>query len=330
MIFIKSFNKKFGLLKILWGIIFIFAPVKISEARDIYVRLSNAGSYTIGSTKGNLFMSDAEGNIANLGDSAKVVISNGHLKISEHEFNLPVKFFSENGLLKFNKHTYRGTFLIPHSAMLLNVLDVESYLCGVLPAEVGATWDTEALRAQAIIARTYALHRSMSRAERGYDVVDTDADQVYSGAGVETAKSNNAVASTRNQIITYKNTIAFTPFHSDSGGHTANIADVWGQNYPYLMGVPEAVEYKSPVSNWNVKIASSKIQSVVKKITGHDVGNIISVQVSEIDNGGRAVNLKVIGSRGEEVIKAAQFRSSIGARNFKSTKFTSVFKFKIS
>ena len=163
----------------------------------------------------------------------------------------------------------------------------------------------------------------MSRAERGYDVVDTDADQVYSGAGVETAKSNNAVASTRNQIITYQNTIAFTPFHSDSGGHTANIADVWGQNYPYLMGVPEAVEYKSPVSNWNVKIASSKIQSAVKKITGHDVGNIISVQVFEIDNGGRAVNLKVIGSRGEEVIKAAQFRSSIGARNFKSTMLVS-------
>ena len=84
---------------------------------------------------------------------------------------------------------------------LLNVIDVEQYLRGVLPAEVGATWHMQALRAQAICARTYVLRQSMNRGTKGYDVVDTDADQVYKGAGVEADKTNQAVASTAGEIL---------------------------------------------------------------------------------------------------------------------------------
>ena len=74
--------------------------------------------------------------------------------------------------MRFNNRRYRGAFLIT-SRGLLNVLDLEDYLRGVLPAEVGASWPMEALRVQAIISRTYALRQSLARASRGYDVVDT-------------------------------------------------------------------------------------------------------------------------------------------------------------
>ena len=292
-----------------------------ASARDVYVRLSGSGSYSVGITQGMLVMTDSEGRLANLGDSAAIKVSGNNAVIMGNSFMLPIRITGE-GFLKFNGKTYRGAFLITQRGGLLNVLDVEQYLCGVLPAEVGASWPDEALRAQAISARTYVLRQSMNRSEKGYDVVDTDSDQVYKGAGVETAKTNKAVSSTAGEILTYGKELAHTYFHSDSGGHTANISDVWGGNIPYLTGVPEVVSYKSPVSTWNARIPASKIQNAIKKITGTDIGNITEIQVSEVDDGGRAVNMKFIGSKGTKTIKASQFRTTIDPRTLKSTMFT--------
>ena len=292
-----------------------------ASARDVYVRLSGSGSYSIGITQGMLVMTDSEGRLANLGDSTAIKVSGNNAIIMGNSFMLPVRITGE-GFLKFNGKTYRGAFLITQRGGLLNVLDVEQYLCGVLPAEVGASWPDEALRAQAISARTYVLKQSMNRAEKGYDVVDTDSDQVYKGAGVETAKTNKAVSSTAGEILTYGKELAYTYFHSDSGGHTADISDVWGSKIPYLTGVPEVVSYKSPVSTWNARISASKIQNAIKKITGADIGNITEIQVSEVDEGGRAVTMTFIGSKGSKTIKASQFRTTIDPRTLKSTMFT--------
>ena len=291
------------------------------EARDVYVRLSNSGSYSIGITQGMLTMTDAEGRLANLGESAQLSVSGNYVSIMGNTFLMPVRI-SGAGLLQFKGRTYRGAFLITQRAGLLNVVDVEQYLYGVLPAEVGANWHTQALRTQAICARTYVLKQSMNRADKGYDVVDTDADQVYKGAGVETAKTNQAVSSTAGEVLTYGKELAFTYFHSDSGGHTADISDVWGQNIPYLTGVPEIVNYKSPVSVWNAKISAAKIQSAVKKVTGSDIGTVSEVQVSEVDDGGRAITMTFIGSNGSRSMKASQFRLAVDPRTLKSTMFT--------
>ena len=290
-------------------------------ARDVYVRLSGAGSYSIGITQGNLVMTDAEGKLANLTDSARISVSGGYANIMGISFLMPVRI-TGTGFLKFNGKTYRGAFLITQRGGLLNVLDVEQYLCGVLPAEVGASWHMEALRAQAISARTYVLKQSMNRAEKGYDVVDTDADQVYKGAGAETDRTNQAVRSTAGEILTYGNEIAYTYFHSDSGGHTANALDVWGSNQPYLVGVPEVVNYESPASTWSAKFTNSKIQTAIKKITGADLGTITELQVSEVDEGGRAVTITAVGKNGTRTVKASQFRLNLDPRTLKSTMFT--------
>ncbi|MBR0095361.1 MAG: SpoIID/LytB domain-containing protein [Synergistaceae bacterium] len=291
------------------------------EARDVYVKLSGSGSYAIGITSGNLTMSDAEGRIANLGDSATISVSNGNAVIMGHSFLMPVRITGP-GLLKFAGKSYRGAFLITQRGGLLNVVELENYLCGVLPAEVGASWHAQALRAQAITARTYVLRQSLNRAEKGYDVVDTDADQVYKGAGVETAKTNQAVSSTSGLVLTYGNELAQTYFHSDSGGYTANIKDVWGREVPYLVGVPEVVNYKSPVSVWNARFSDEKIRSVVKKVTGADIGTVKEIQVSDVDEGGRAINMTFIGSNGTKTMKASQFRINLDPRTLKSTMFT--------
>ena len=319
MILILCINNK-KLFVLAFALVLFTWPSKL-HARDVYVRLANANSYSISITQGMLAMTDAEGRLANIGDSAQLTVNGGYVNIMGNNFLMPVRI-SGSGLLEFKGRTYRGAFLITQRGGLLNVLDVEQYLCGVLPAEVGANWHNEALRTQAICARTYVLKQSMNRADKGYDVVDTDADQVYKGAGVETAKTNQAVSSTAGEVLTYGKDLAFTYFHSDSGGHTANIQDVWGQNLPYLTGVPEVVNYKSPVSTWNAKISASKIQSAIKKVTGSDIGTISEIQVSEVDEGGRAVTMTFIGSNGSKSIKASQFRTAVDPRTFKSTMLT--------
>ena len=303
-------------------LLIILLFTKKLEARDVYVKLSGSGSYSIGITAGTLTMTDAEGRLSNLGTSAQIKTSGNTAIISGFSFMLPVRITGA-GFLKFNNRTYRGAFLITQRAGLLNVLDVENYLCGVLPVEVGASWPMQALRAQAICARTYVLKQSMNRAEKGYDVVDSDSDQVYRGQGVETTQTNNAVASTANEILTYGNEMAITYFHSDSGGHTADVHDVWGHNnLPYLRGVPEVVSYKSPVSSWTAKISAAKIQNAVTKVTGTNIGTINEIQVSEVDEGGRAVTMTFIGTKGSKTIKASQFRTAVDPRNLKSTMFT--------
>ncbi|MBR1485877.1 MAG: SpoIID/LytB domain-containing protein, partial [Synergistaceae bacterium] len=218
--------------------------------------------------------------------------------------------------------TYRGIFMITQRGGLLNVVELENYLRGVLPAEVGASWHEQALRAQAITARTYVLRQSLSRADRGYDVVDTDADQVYKGAGVEAAKTNKAITSTSGLVLTYGNELAQTYFHSDSGGHTANIKDVWGRDVPYLVGVPEVVNYKSPVAVWNARFSNAKIREVVRKVTGSDIGTIKEIQVSDVDEGGRAINMTFIGTNGTKSMRASQFRLNLDPKTLKSTMFT--------
>ena len=147
-------------------------------------------------------MTDAEGRLANLGESSRITISGNTVLIGSFSFLMPIRITS-TGFLRFNGRSYRGSFLITQRGGLLNAVDIEQYLCGVLPAEVGATWPEQALRAQAISARTYVIRQSLNRAKKGYDVVDTDADQVYKGAEVETEKTNRAVMSTASEILTY-------------------------------------------------------------------------------------------------------------------------------
>ena len=292
------------------------------QARDVYVRLANSSSYSVGISQGMLTMTDADGRLSNLGENAEILVNGAYVSIMGNNFPMPVRL-SGSGLLQFKGRSYRGAFLITQRGGLLNVVDLELYLRGVLPAEVGADWHEQALRTQAICARTYVLKQSMNRADKGYDVVDTDADQVYKGAGVETPKTNHAVSSTAGEVLTYGKDLAFTYFHSDSGGHTADISDVWGRdNLPYLSGVPEIVNYESPVSVWNAKVSSEKIRSAVKKVTGTDIGTVNEVQVSEVDDGGRAITMNFIGSNGSKSMRASQFRLSVDPRTIKSTMFT--------
>lgn len=303
------------ILSLLYGFLFDCT----AEARSVYVRLTDAGSSITISSSGGMTLSDANKKTHALGKSAVFRQTGNTVLVGKEKFLLPVKISSSGGYLSYNNKKYRGDLHLSRDFKLINILDVEDYVRGVLPAEVGTSWPEECLKVQAIISRTYVLRQSLNRSAKGYDVVDTVSDQVYKGAGVESSRTNKAVDDTSGMVLTYGNSLAFAPFHSDSGGHTANNAHVWGKNLPYLSGVKEPVDYKSPNSNWVSKIPVAKVQAALGKVGGGAVGQLKEIRIAEADEGGRSKTLLFVGTNGTATVKSSLFRMAVGPNLMKST-----------
>jgi stage II sporulation protein D len=256
----------------------------------------------------------------NLGKAAVLTRSGASAAIGKSKVSLPSRIASP-GLFGFNGRKYRGELLVTREFVLINVLDVEDYIKGVLPVEASAKWPTEYLKVQAIISRTYGLRQSLNRSDRGYDVTDDTSAQVYKGAGVETSATDRAVRETEGEVLAYGEELAFTPFHSDSGGYTASNVHVWVEDIPYLRGAREPIAYRSPNSNWVAKISASQMQAALSKI-GCSVGKVKEVRIAAVDAGGRATTLTFVGSGGSASAKSSLFRMAVGPTLLKSTMLT--------
>lgn len=256
--------------------------------------------------------------------SVQVVLSgSGAIKAGSSTLNLPVTVRSSS-MLRWNNRPYRGYFrLVPEGRgfNVVNVLGVEDYLKGVLKMEVNPAWPMESLKAQAIIARTYALRNKNRHGSSGFDLCALNHCQVYRGVNAEDPTLTKAIESTRGMVLNYNGAYAATFYHSDSGGHTANVSAVWGSSIPYLQGKPEPVNYESPYSKWQVTLRMSDIQRALSS-KGINVGKLSGLQVASTDSAGRAVDLTLLGSSGRTSIRASQFRMIMGSDRIRSTYFT--------
>lgn len=147
----------------------------------------------------------------------------------------------EKGFISTKRRWYRGEFIVENkdgSLVVVNNLPIEDYLLGVVPSEMPSKWNYEALKAQAIAARSYAIANRGKRASRGYDLKDTPEDQAYGGASAETATTNSAVLETKGVVITYNQKVIPAYYSSSAGGHTVNAGAVWNRDLPYLKSVP--------------------------------------------------------------------------------------------
>lgn len=163
---------------------------------------------------------------------------NKKYKISSNVIS--IKPSTAEGLVYTKKRWYRGNFLIYNSGnglVLINEVDLENYIQGVVPSEMPARWNTEALKAQAIAARSYAVANMGKRSKLGFDLYDTTEDQVYKGASAETIKTNDIVQSTKGQVLVYGNKVIPAYYHASSGGHTLPSSQVWGKDLPFIRPV---------------------------------------------------------------------------------------------
>ena len=147
-----------------------------------------------------------------------------------------------------------------NSLIVINLVPTEEYLRGVLPKEMSPSYPLEALKAQAVAARSFALKNRGKHKAEGFDLCATVHCQVYDGTKFfETTDA--AIEETRGEILTYKDKLIETSFHADSGGMTENSSDVWGRNLPYLVAVKENFEESEA---WTIKIPVKKFSETLK------------------------------------------------------------------
>lgn len=152
--------------------------------------------------------------------------------------NIVVRTF-DDGFVSAKGKWYRGVIIIQNKNGKLTVINnvpLEDYIKGVVPSEMPSGWETEAHKAQAIAARSYALANLGKRAKYGYDLKDTPEDQAYGGASKETPDTNYAVDQTKGIVLTYNMKVINAYYSASAGGQTN--ADNWGSTLPYLRSVP--------------------------------------------------------------------------------------------
>ncbi len=231
---------------------------------------------------------------------------------------LPIKGSVAIPLIAINKAMYRGEVEIKRvdesDMTVINYVSLEEYLYGVLPSEMGGLWPIEALKAQAVAARTYAALNMNKYQKFGFNLCTTQSSQVYRGYKIEHPNSNNAVGQTKGRVLTYMGKPALTFYFSTSGGHTENVANVWGStDYPYLSGVPDEYEptEKSTYGIWNVELTPEKIQGYLSE-RGHDIGEIISINPVSYSEANRVIKLHVVGTLGERIFERERTRTIFG------------------
>lgn len=221
---------------------------------------------------------------------------------------------TDDGYVYIGDRWYRGKTLLVNTdkgLTAVNYVDLEQYLYSVLGAEMNGNWPPEALKAQAVAARTYAIYKRKNESNDIYDVVDTQASQVYEGIVSESPGTHAAVNATTGQVLTYNNQIILSVFHACSGGHTANVEDVWYESLPYLRGVQD-FDQNVRACQW-VKTFSP--EDLNKRISG--VGNLVSLTPTLTPYGSIKI-LKFVGDKGTRELKGEAVRNVLGLR---STRF---------
>lgn len=267
-------------------------------------------------------LQDAGGKKLAAGKSMTFSCAGNTMTTSKGTLRLPVTAQGPSPVV-WDKHPYRGVLKIvpsPKGCSVVNVLGLEDYLRGVLKMEANPAWPMESLRAQAIVARTFALRSLGRHRSQGFDLCATTHCQVYRGVNAEDPTTDKAVAATRGMVLVAGKELASTPYHSDSGGATANVGDVWGGSIPYLKSQPEPVAYTSPHATWTLVLSSAQVAEALGRIDVN-VGAVTDLKPARKDSHGRVVQLEVRGSGGTATVSAHKFRMAVGASTLRSTVF---------
>lgn len=207
------------------------------------------------------------------------------------------------------------------SLLVVNHVDLEEYVKGVVPAEVNATWHFEMLKVQAVAARTYALHQQMLSAARSYDVAAGIQDQVYRGRRGIDARVAQAVESTRGLVVTYRGAPIYAAFSSTAAGVTEDAMNVWSKDLPYLKGVECPFDVESPFYQWKVSLKLDMLEKKLRK-QGFSLRTIVEISAVTHSRAGRVATLRIMHSDGELIIRGEDLRKAVGYTVVPSTQFT--------
>ncbi|MEX1358662.1 MAG: SpoIID/LytB domain-containing protein [Gaiellaceae bacterium] len=235
------------------------------------------------------------------------------LKIGEETFTPPLRLAPKGSPLVVNGARYRGTVTVSvekRKLSAVNTVGLEAYLRGVVPREVPRTWPAEALKAQAVAARSYAL--ATRKPSGPFDAYADVRSQVYGGLDGEASETTAAVQATARQVLLYEGKVATTYFFSTSGGKTVDISEAWGSPpVPYLVSVEDPYDDASPHHTWGpVAVGSKQLRSALKLRSAP-----VDARV-KLGPSGRATQLVLtLADGGEVAVAAGTVRSALGLRS---------------
>lgn len=273
------------------------------EVNEIKVILDEVGDISILDMSGNILYTIPKENdlIIKSNENRQSII-----KVEKYKYRDYLRFISKNG----------GIILINHT-------EIENYLYGLVPKEMPYSFPLEALKAQAVAARTYAMHNMKKHANEGFNLCDTTHCQVYHGYDSENPSTNLAVDETKGLLAYYNGELIDAQYHSTSSGYTEDSKNVWGGDFPYLKSKKDEFSVDSPFSNWTFKIDAFQLNN---KLTSNNIyiGLLKGIEIVETSPSGSVIKVKLVGDRGEEVVSGNKFRNIIGNTVLKSTCFNVV------
>ena len=318
-----------------------FASVNVPQ--DIRVGLYSgtraAKSFTISSASGmQIGLVDEYGNfelLKEVGSNEEITIKRGSNSSSVNVEGIGEIGDNQNfvriipnetkgvSLLTVNDSNYRGEVEVRRFSTsdmtVINVLSMQEYLYGVVPREIGGNSPIEAVKAQAIIARTYAAKNYNKRNKWAFNLTNTVDDQAYGGYDWENPNSNNAVDETYDMVATYNDELIGGYYFSTSGGYTESSVNVWGGNVAYLEAVPDPYEPTNLAkTTWTVTYSADDVKNLLAQ-KGINVGNITNMIVNEYTDAGRVLELEIIGTQGTYTLNKSAARTYL---NLNSQWFT--------
>ena len=260
-----------------------------------------------------------------------VVTGTDHVLWETEEDTLAVMPMGRDPITWFRGNRYRGGFEYTVSGgglQVVNVVDLEDYVKGVLPYEMPGDWDLEALKAQAVCARTFACLNSKHLSAYGFDVCTSTDCQVYNGVGNATSATDRAVEETEGECLYYDGELAEAYYHSSDGGATEDAENVWGTDVPYLRGKedPYEADIDIPDYEYTVTYTWDELTWVLQN-SGYDIGDVVDAYVSAYTDLGNVYSVTFVDSRGNTLVRTGDdarmaFYSTTLGKNVPSLRFT--------
>jgi stage II sporulation protein D len=234
------------------------------------------------------------------------------LAVPDHPELQPPYTFTGKQPLSVDAKQYRGRLLVSTDGKKLEVVDVvalENYLKGVVPAEMPSAWPVEALKAQAVAARSYAL--ANRHKGQDFDLYSDTRDQVYGGVAAESPAASAAIAATKGQVVVWNGKVADTLFFSTSGGRTNSALDATGTAVPYLVSVADPYDTLSPYHDWGPVLFDGA--GVAKQLK---LPPPISSLTTVTGAAGRTTSVTAVGANDTQAtVTGARFRELLGLRS---------------
>ncbi|MGM0368808.1 MAG: SpoIID/LytB domain-containing protein [Bacillota bacterium] len=293
------------------------APIKIGlmdDAKDLTIS-SDAGLEV--KTSDGYSLDLTEDSSFHFAKTGKFIRINNYFFDSDY---LMISAPANNDLVNIDARDYKGKIKLFNTGQTMNVINqvgFKDYLASVIGSEIDPEWPMEAIKAQAVVARTYALCNLNSYASQGYNLSNTIYSQAYKGDHVTTSKTYQAVEETAGEVLTYKGELISAVYHSNSGGKTAQGSTVWGGDTPYLQSV-DSKDSAAPHYQWQKEYTIDQLEEILA-LKKSKLEDIKAIKLESVGPSGRPSQVVIEGANREISVDSSKFRFWLDLR---STKFS--------